>query len=64
MSLFTDKSVEVEVIDNGWVFSWEDKTVNRRENRFTHSTMPDRPERGREVFSDKKKLIKRVGELV
>lgn len=66
MSLYCDKSVEIEVIDNGWILTWEDKTKDRDEDKFTQYGIPriKHKERGREIFTDEKKLLKRVKELI
>ncbi len=62
MSLFTDKSVEIEVIDNGWVLSWKDETKERES--WAGSTLTKPKTRGREVFTSKKKLLERISSLI
>ena len=63
MSIYTQKSVEIEVVEGGWVLTWNDDT-KRVKNQFV-STMGgiEAPTRGREIITSQKKLIERVKAL-
>ena len=63
MSLYADKSVEVERLDNGWILTWNDSTKGRPLHQAV--VFGEEPQtRGREIYTDEKKLMKRVRELI
>lgn len=61
MGLYTDKSVEIEVTDNGWVLTWSDDKKRWEEHALTRVKQKHC---GREIFTDKKTLINRVKQLI
>jgi hypothetical protein len=67
MSMFkTRKSISVEAVSGGWVFDWSDPSLDKRDSHLGTS-WPERPRPatdGREIFTDKKKLVKRIGDFL
>lgn len=59
-----EKSVEVEVVDNGYLIRWRD--LSEPEELLGGFGYPKvkRKTRGVEIILDKKKLLKRLGELL
>ena len=68
MSLYADKSVEVERLDNGWVLTWEDKDQalleSYKSNTLGGVPLNKKRGRGREILTDRKKLMKRIEQLI
>ncbi len=52
----TDKAIEIECTDNGYIFSWRDNTDSHR----GIGQYPPRKTSGREVFTNKQALLRRV----
>ena len=64
MSLFSEKSVEVETLDNGWALTWEDKTRNKKRDYSSTLNSIELPERGREIYTSRTALHKRLKQLL
>jgi hypothetical protein len=64
MGMFkTRKTVSVEAVDGGWVLDWDDPSKDDDDNH-SHSYRIRTPTSGREIFTDRKKLLKRIDALV
>ncbi|MBF9050669.1 hypothetical protein GTA62_14555 [Roseobacter sp. HKCCD9010] len=63
MSLYADKSVDIEVLDNGYLLTWEDKTKGSGHWAAVDPRLEPKT-RGREVIETKAALIKRLKQLL
>lgn len=64
MSIYTDKSVEIEIVDNGWVLTWQDNGADPLAGMVSGYPKKPAKTRGRELFTDRKKLLKRIDALL
>lgn len=64
MSIFTEKSVEVEIVDNGYVLTWKDETRRANQQEWSRRLGAEPKTRGREVIETKSALLKRLKELL
>lgn len=64
MSLYANKSVEVEKLDNGYVLTWEDKTKQSLPDLGGLYPRSEPKTRGREIYTTSKALHKRLKELL
>ena len=65
MGLYADKEVTIETTDNGWVLTWsDDKKQWDLDQHFVGTRTVKPKSRGREIFTDEKKLLKRIKDLI
>ena len=66
MSIFSkEKSFTVETVDGGWILDWRDETRAKDRSEFTQWPIPVQPKTsGREIFTNKKALQKRINALI
>ena len=59
------KTITVEKADGGWVLDWNDPREPRVVDQMqVWPSPPEKPTSGREIYTDQKKLLKRITEFL
>lgn len=57
----SDKSFTVEPLEGGYLFTWKDNSLVEHVKNYMYPERKDTPKTfGKEIFTDKKKLLKRI----
>lgn len=60
-----NKSVTIKKVDGGWIFEWSDPSADDDYDSYQSWPRRARPETsGTEIFTDAKKLMKRVADFI
>lgn len=61
----SDKGFSVEEVKGGWVLDWHDRRKKDADREIVRwPSLPPAPTSGREIFTTKKALEKRIKELI
>lgn len=63
------KKLDIEEVEGGWLLTWSDPSIDEDEDRERYSQMwppigKRRRSSGKQIFTDKKKLIKRLQDFL